>query len=355
MLFASMFLLAALAEEPPARRPVDTIPELSRPSMVIVESSDEGPAPTANCPVPRPRPNQKFVMLGFYEGTSVANHSVAGLDDETTTGAIKISPGPRNLFLAITSQRAMIFRFFGHVERVNQLVVLHRKAAGITGISPERISFGIGSDCEMDSEVEHAVKFGYVNTVFGRRPDAMGGAQDLHEWVIGATGAGSEIKAPEWGYDKGDTRLEERFASFYPGGVIKIDPTKLVSSQTAEKYKILPNAAGVVQLEKAGKIVLATQQEVAAWRARARQRYGKIMDQISVGEAYKVLEPIDLPTAMCGGHLLHLLLPSEDYVRGPPCHNHLLLSDGRMMIADWSKKQNYVERLTPQEGAQLGR
>jgi hypothetical protein len=347
MFLAAMLLLAGPLQTSVVARPVETIPELPRPSMTIVEDSDRGPAPTVNCPVPRPRQNQKFVFLGFYQGTAVADQSVAGLESETTTGAIHIAPGARNLFLAITSQRAMIFRFSGHVERLNQLVVLNWNAAGVTGVSPAKVSFGVGAACEMDSGAEHAVKFGYVNTVFGRRPDALGGTQDLHEWIIGATGAGTEIKAPDWDYDTQDTRLEEQFASFYPGGVVKIDPATLISSQTAEKYEILPNAAGVVQLERAGKIVRATKQEVDAWRVLAKQRYGKIMDQIGVDDAYRVVEPIDLPAAMCGGHLLYLLLPSEEYARGRPCHNYLLLSDGRMMIADWSKKQNYVERLAP--------
>jgi len=353
MFFSSMVLIAAA--QGASLRPVDTLPELPRPSMTIEEYVEHGPAPTGNCPVPRPSQNQKLVILGFYEGTAVTNFSVAGLAAETTTGAIRLEPGPSNLFLAITTERPVIFRFSGHVERLARVVILNHSAGGVTGIDPGKVSFGIGSDCEISDDVKFAMKFGHVKTIFGRDPDASGGAQALNEWVIDQSLVGTESETSDQGFDNNLTQLEEKFESMYPGGFVKIDPSDLISSQTAERYEILPNTAGAVQLERAGKIVRATRQEIEAWHALARLRYGKIMDQITVHEAYKVLEPIDLPAAMCGGHLLYLLLPSEEYARGAPCHNHLLLADGRMMIADWSKKQKYVERLTPLDGVQSSR
>ena len=326
--------------------------------MSITEEVDDGGlTANKNCPVPRPLRGERFVMLGFYQAKALADHSVAGLDKLTTTGEIRIGPGPGNLFLVLlTPWTPIIYRFSGHVDRLSRLVVLSTQGAAVTGVKPSKITFGMGEDCSMGYRPSIAIKFKFAEAVFGRNPDDFEEG-DLYVWTMGAGGAGKGIEAPERDYDykQSLSRLEENFESIHPGGLVKIDPNEVISLSVVEKYRLLPNAAGVVQLERAGKIVRSTRQEIEAWHARARQRYGKIMDQFTVHEAYKVLEPVDLPAAMCGGHLLHLLLPSEDYVRGPPCHNYLLLADGRMMIADWSKKQDYVEKLTPLEGADPSR
>jgi len=52
----------------------------------------------------------------------------------------------------------------------------------------------------------------------------------------------------------GPSRPEDDLARSYPGGVVRIDPQNVVASAAVAPYEVLPKQAGLVQLEKSGKI-----------------------------------------------------------------------------------------------------
>jgi hypothetical protein len=327
--------------------PAQTIPPLPLPDTSIAEEVDPGElTANENCPVPRPRRAERFLMLGFYDAAALADHSIAGLGTETSTGEIRVEPGPGNLFLVLTAHDPIIYRFTGHVGRLSRLVVLAPRGAGVTGVDPGKISFGMGEDCSLGNRPSIAVKFKFAEAVFGRNPDAYEEGQ-LYVWTIGAGGAGKGAEPPDRDDDRTVTYLEDNFESFHPGGLVKIVPKDVVSLHAVERYELLPSTAGAVQLERNGWLVPATNDEVAAWRAKATKRYGAIMNQISVYHVYRVTEPIKLPAGLCGGKLLTLLVPSEDYVSGDPCHSEVLVTDGRMLRADQSPHIRYKEYTRP--------
>lgn len=322
LLFA---LLAVTAS--PQQRPVDTVPQY--PSGIIEERYEEPPN-RQNCAVPLPRADERLILLGFYDGASLPDHSVVGTAQVTTSGVIKIGMGPGKVFLVLASSQPMIFRLSGRVERLNRVVVVNRVGGGVTGISSRKVSFGIGRNCDVGTNVGSKYTQESMQETFGRRPDAAAYTYKLFEWTVAGRSAGASVEAPSPGYFAG-TNLEQSVGRFWPGGVVRIDPFQLVSSQTAEKYDILPSTAGALQLERAGFIVRATEADLEAWRAKARVRYGnEVVKSMSVGDVYRVVRPITIPAGLCGGHTISFLIPEGTFISGTPCHSDIIGTNGRI-------------------------
>ena len=329
-----MFFLAALIllGEPDAAapRPAHTLPRLPD---YPGHSDDPEPEPavSANCTVPRPRRDERIIFLRFDHGAAVPDHSVVGPTEETTTGTIEIGSGPGDIFLVLTAYRPMIFRLSGEIRRINRVVVLSPKGAGITGITAAKVSFGTGRNCA-DGAVLAPASSATLRSLLGRRADAIGEQEEVFRWVVGARGAGKGVAAPHFHNAADATYLEERLNLAYPGGAVRIDPKLLVSSGDAERYSILPNEAGAVQLEQAGAIVKATDQQVAEWEKKARVRHGdRVVDAIDIREVYRVTRPITIPP---GCSFTTFLAPSPHHVGGTPCHNNIVTTDGR--IEHWA-------------------
>lgn len=346
MLLNMALFAAALAIQPAPLAPPPPPPVIHE----IDEAwGEEEAAPIRpNCPVPRPGKDEHFVLLGFYEGSAVADHAVAGLDELTTTGAITISPGSGHVFLVLTSYEAMIYRISGSIERLSRVVILHPKGGGVTGVDAAKVSFGIGYNCDFGNDAASKFAVSNAELLFGRPPDRTGNMYDLHEWTVGTRDAGFGILPPDHDFDPKATHLEEEMIRFFPGGVIEIDPKSLVSSRTAERYRVLPSTAGAVQLERSRMIVPASREEMEASKGKAIQRYGRQeVGSISTYQAYRVVKPIEVPIGLCGAHLLTFLVPSEEYLRGDPCHSDIITADGRVLKADRQAQLRLIEMKSP--------
>ncbi len=146
---------------------------------------------------------------------------------------------------------------------------------GATGISAERVTFlgrpgCIGDFGEVPS-IKAAAAVGVVRRELGREPAVLAGRHDASGFTVpeGTTRARRErgtqlIIEKESGTLRleGDTsnivvrkRLTDLASELYrfsPGGLIAIDPAKVVSSKPAESYKVLPQQAGLLQLVQSG-------------------------------------------------------------------------------------------------------
>ena len=328
-------LFAAVASQAASLPPVVQTPPPPPPPGVHTHDDwdDETRANRENCPVPRPSAGERFILLGFYEGSAVADRSVAGLEKETTSGTINILPGRGRIFLVLTSFDPVIFRLTGNVDRISRVVVLHREGGGVTGVGAAQASFGIGENCAIGYDTERSSSVAKMATqIFGRPPDKVGGDYELDEWMLPGEYAGNAVSIRHRRSEPQGTALENERDRFYPGGVVTIDPKTLISSRTAERYRVLPSTAGAVQLEQEGKIVPATREELDAWKERAEQRYGKkAVASVSTYGTYRVVKPIELPIGLCGAHQLSFLVPSEDYFQGDPCHGDIFAIDGRIL------------------------
>lgn len=334
------FFATVTAQASATPRAIDTIPPLPSSNVIIENWDGSDPPIRKNCAVPHPGTGERLILLGFYDGAALPDHSIVGADDVTETGAIRIGKGPGKIFLVVTSETPMIFRLTGHVERLSRVVVLNRVAAAVSGISATRVSFGIGRNCETGNDSSYVKKA--VREIFGREPHASAINYQLFEWNLGASGAGSAVKAPH--EYAGRTELEIDFGLYFPGGIVRIDPEELVSSQTAVRYEVLPSTAGAVQLERAGAIIRATDNEMSDWRAKARDRYGeRVIRSLGFDKFYRVIRPIVLPAGLCGGHTINFLVPSPDFISGAPCHSDILTFDGQILNWAGHVKSDYPE------------
>lgn len=284
--------------------------------------------PRSACVLPALPREGRLVVLRMSGGDAVSTVAVAGLNQGTTTGEIRIGPGRGPLQLAIVSNEPVIVRFTGEVARVSDVVLINRAGAGVTGLPASKVHFGVGAKCDF-----------YINPAkaWGRTAALSEEINDLHKaWTDGRRFRHQEVD-PE--YDPAKNRLAQFMDSFYPGGIMVIDPNRVVSSSPAVKYSVLPDTAGLVQLEKSGALVEAGRAEIDAWTAKAKVHHGaRLIGQIKIGNygpVYRVTRPIQLPAGLCGSHSITFLVPSRDYLSGDPCHSEIIAEDGHILAPSY--------------------
>jgi hypothetical protein len=223
----------------------------------------------------------------------------------------------------------MIYQLAGSTDRISRIIVLNRRAGAVTNVPARKVTFGVGTNCDIGTHIERDYTKKEATALFGRKPDAVGGATNLFRWTLGPSGPGEGLEAPR-NYGDGGSDLELETNVFHPGGAVRIEPDELVSSSTAERYEVLPSSAGALQLERAGAIVRATPAEIAEWKAKARVRYGdQVVKNIDASNVYRVTRYIRVPGHLCGP--ISFLVPSPRMISGTPCHGNVLNADGRIL------------------------
>lgn len=128
--------------------------------------------------------------------------------------------------------------------------------------------------------------------------------------------------------------------NFLVGTKAGLDKTRLLFVESAESRRLseasIPKGvAGLVQLQKEGKIRLATRQDIDAWVEAASEKYRKLGDELRVGHhmrvgnTYVILSDVYLPDGLYGAHSVSFLLPrGMTQPRGPAGHNTFYFMDG---------------------------
>jgi hypothetical protein len=99
----------------------------------------------------------------------------------------------------------------------------------------------------------------------------------------------------------GRGELESEFKRFSPGGVVEIDPKRVVASMPAERYQVLPQQAGLIQLVQSG--------------ALERNRSGEFL----------IKQKIRFPAELTGAHSVKfLLLKGVPMPEGNPGHSAVI-------------------------------
>lgn len=286
-------------------------------------------APT-QCDLPKLPGDGRVVVLRMSGGDAVSTVAVAGLNDGTTTGEVRIGPGRGKLQLAIHSNEPVLVRFTGQVNRLTKVLMLSRAGAGVTGIPSSKVRFRIGNRCFLPRDPAKLRK------ALGRAPDVSEDISELHKaWTDGRRFRHEKL-VPDYGSAR--TNLAEEMQRFHPGGVVKIDPAKVVSSGPVYRYSVLPDTAGALKLEQSGALVEARRDEMEAWTAKAKVHHGaRLIDQTGIGRgrAYRVTRPIQLPPGLCGAHSLTLLVPSREYLSGDLCHVQVIALDGHILAPSY--------------------
>jgi hypothetical protein len=150
--------------------------------------------------------------------------------------------------------------------------------AGATGVAADRITFARRADCltyftEVPSG-QAAMTAAVVRRDTGKEPSLVGRHHFAEAFVPSgtmhasagpdrgivivnrqgnvqitpsATNSGTSVVV-----QTGQSNLRAELMRFYPGGVVDVDPGTVATSRPAARYEVLPQEAGLIQLEQSG-------------------------------------------------------------------------------------------------------
>lgn len=293
------------------------------------------PAPPA-CDMPKASAAAKVVLVGLYETEALSTVAIGSQDDVTGVGTVTVEPGEGPLYLAIVSYRPTIWRFEGAVDRIERAVIMASRAvrgkggaqvqaAGAIGLPAEKLTFAPRASCLNDfteaPSIASAQAAGAVKQAVGKDVDVVAGLYEL----TGVSVPSGKIERAQANRprlqvvqksdgtyvvegDAGHTRphastgyLERELYRFNPGGVVEIDAAKVVASAPVERYAVLPEQAGLIQLVVSG--------------ALTQNRQGEFL----------INRKIRFPAGLAGAHSVKFLLrrgvPAPD---GDPGHSPVI-------------------------------
>lgn len=299
-------------------------------------AANQVPAPS--CKAPQRPEGAKVVLVGAYEGSGVSSVSVAGQDAETSTAKLMVEPGDEPLFLVLTSYKPMVWRLHGHTGRVGHVVVAGRLlqdgkiAAGVTGLSRDKVSFVPSHEClpyfYKFGDLSEARARGATTKLVGGKPDRTLGIYGLHELSLPS---GEHVKPAKRRYGDGYTivtvdentdaaarssavkflegpsapdALKGELLRFNPAGVVAMSANAVVSDAKAADYVVLPQEAGLVQLVNSGALEL-----------------------IANGQ-FRIVQKTRYPAGLAGAHRVKFLLDAGvPEPKGNPGHSCVFSED----------------------------
>jgi Ca2+-binding EF-hand superfamily protein len=297
---------------------------------------DEAEA-NAACAMPKASEAAKVVLVGGYETQALSTTTIGSQDVAVGVGNVTVEAGNEPIYLVMVSFRPTIWRFYGAVERIERLVLTStmtgpnrgtpqdKPLVGATGISAERITFLGQSKClgyfsEAPSS-QSAIAAAAVRRATGKDASAIAARYGFSDVAVPS---GKFQSVPDENRGKlvivkpsGTLRIEGDASNvvvqsgpnsligdlrrFSPGGVIEVDPKRVVSSLPAERYQVLPQQAGLLQLVQSGALV--------------QNRAGEFM----------IKQKMRFPAELHGAHAVKfLLLRGAPMPEGDPGHSEVI-------------------------------
>lgn len=281
----------------------------------------------AGCTPPQPSEDAAMVFAGFYEGPGVSTVRLRASrrqEDTTSVVDVEIAPGFAPVYLLLTSATPVVVRLSGWTRRLERVVLLADDDVpmGIVGAPAEIVTFASRRQCRMQAEFlyrpDQFQDRAQLSLIVRRPqppdlseeerrrrpryrlPDAVGGAYEPRLLTVAAGQVRATSFAPhERTTATGDDPIGRIETEFSPAGVVAIDPAQLISNVGAERYRVLPEWAGLAQLLREGKI----------------RRRGS-------SDVYEVLVPIELPANLSGAHRVTFeVRPGVAWPGGDPGHS----------------------------------
>ncbi|HKQ44030.1 MAG TPA: lysozyme inhibitor LprI family protein [Rhizomicrobium sp.] len=252
-----------------------------------------------DCELPKPAPGAQIVLLSAYETKALASVGMHG--SEVRAGLVRIAPGEQPLYVLLSTFRPVIWTFEGAVERVQFAVLssietapssrnakVRLTLAGAVGLKPSQVFIAPNSQCiqhfyahPSDSSIR---RIGSVRRQFGRLPDVVSASYSVAGFSVPD---GALLQYDERGNALGWRNLRSQVGMFYPGGVVPIDASKVVSGHKVEAYSVLPGVAGLRQLVEQGALV-----------------------PLEGHAIYRVTRKITIPAGLYGASLATFIVPS---------------------------------------------
>lgn len=286
-------------------------------------------AERAGCEMPRASEKAQVVLFGSYETETLSNVTLGSQDNVVHTGRVNIETGADPVYVVLTSYAPTIWQVTGATERVERVVVTslftgpnrgepgQRPLAGVTGLGKERVVFFNRPNClPYFYEAPSAGSFqsvGTVRTATGKAPEVTSAAYDVRSFAA-PSGAIVSVKknknaepvgpANETITNAPNSDAKSDLFRYSPGGVVDIDPQAVVGSVPAQKYEVMPQQAGLVQLLVSGALVRAK------------------------GGEYIVKQKTRFPAGLAGAHSVTFLLPTGvPYPEGDSGHSCVVIEE----------------------------
>jgi hypothetical protein len=268
------------------------------------------------CSLPPVPDGAQIIVVGAYDGEALSSVAVGGPDQETYVIDLVIDPGSQPIYLIALSYKSMIWRLTGASDRVARFVASSYEssegnvsAVGLVGLSRDRVSVLRGSCINHFRRAADAPAVALsVRQALGRGPDSMISADNA---VAVSIPAGNSTLAnrrapppPPVGFD---AQAWSDATRFWPGGIIEIEPARVVARSSVRSYEVLPSQAGIAQLLGSG----------------ALQRTGK-------RDTFRLVRAIaHLPPGMGGAHSANFVVASGiSLPPGDPVHACVRFEDG---------------------------
>ena len=245
----------------------------------------------AACAMPKASDNAKVVLLSAYETEALSNVTIGFQDVAVGVGNITIEPGAEPIYLVVAAFRPTIWRLYGAVERIERVVLTaavtgpyrgqpqDRPLAGLTGVPAERVTFLGKSDClgyfNETPSTQASVAVATVKRGSGKDVAVIAARYSMADAML-PSGRVSSMKESSEGKlviiqrsgtlrIEGDTsgvvvqtgrnNLESDLRLYHPGGLVELDPKRVVASVPVERYEVLPQEAGMLQLLRSGALI----------------------------------------------------------------------------------------------------
>ncbi|MDM9626792.1 hypothetical protein QTL95_12855 [Rhizobium sp. S152] len=219
----------------------------------------------ALCNLPKAGQTDRVLFVGAYEAAALSDVTVSGQDAVTGTAELAIDAGDTPLYIVVSSYGSIIWRLTGHTERVARLVVASdRKGGGATGLQTEKVTIVSQPRClpyasSQGAGLQHVMTT--LGAFTGKPVDDVLASYTLPK----ANLPSNAVPAAEWKPTRNPAPLKpiplnmgqlrnvdpatyQSFIRFNPAGLVSIDPAAVVSQGVAERYQVLPQEAGLLQL-----------------------------------------------------------------------------------------------------------
>jgi hypothetical protein len=266
------------------------------------------------CPSINVAKDSRFVVFGAYGGSSLSTVSLAGQDEETHAATVFVEDGAKPMTLMVSSFRPMIWNFTGATHRLSKVILagqgrradngsFGKPSIGAVGIDKEKVSVIETSQCFQSfykSESAEAIKAKVIIEKLAQRPvDVMLGQ---YEPTIVAIPSGTGLRSENDGQDENavapliakakaeyfmigengglvplnrddaNTGTQGELMRFNPFGLMSFKPETVVSEAMPEPYVVLPEHAGLLQLQGQGKIEFVSGNK-EMWKVKSQIRY----------------------------------------------------------------------------------
>lgn len=212
-------------------------------------------------------------FVSKYEAGNLIDIAIAGKDTEADSTEIHIEDGSEPLFVIAQTFTPTVWRVTGDVSRVARFVApgINRgnetiEGVGVAGLPKEKVTFLPGADC-LGWQGDEAGRYQQMVELaqkLGQSPDKVVSNYTMSTVALPSgkftapdrgTPIALETMFPNMTSAVARSDAAQNLSIYSPLGLLRIDPATVVATTEIETYDVLPQQAGLVQLQVEGKMV----------------------------------------------------------------------------------------------------